>query len=120
MMTPEKPLLNLEVHLDAQTSVPLLIYRGRDSIERQLSDFSNIHRLDEIMQSKLSQIVAQKIAHLQVKQSSFSANDAASYNGTRSFSAQGHNDHLLNSTGNGFKNGAHGLATDEKRPVSFQ
>ena len=53
MSTPEKPLLNLEVHLDAQTSVPLLIYRSKDSIERQLSEFSNVHRLDEIMRSKL-------------------------------------------------------------------
>ena len=49
MLTPEKPLLNLEVHLDAKTSVPLLIYRGRESVERQLTDFSNINNLDEIM-----------------------------------------------------------------------
>ena len=59
--TIEKPLLNLEVHLKADHSVPLLIFKGRESVDKQLSDFSTMHNLDDTMRTKLATIVSQKL-----------------------------------------------------------
>ena len=33
MNTAEKPLLNLEIHIDADYSVPLLIYKGKEPVD---------------------------------------------------------------------------------------